>query len=115
MASWTARLTTTLPTRRLAMIVVLAASLTLLLVSCAASANPVPAGDQPAGFWLGLWQGFIAPIAFLVSLVNHAVGIYEVHNSGAWYNFGFLAGLSVFFSGPARARSRARSGSRSRS
>lgn len=114
MASWTARLTTTVSTRRLAMIV-LAASVTLLLVSCAATANPVPGGEQPAGFWLGLWQGFIAPIAFFVSLVNHAVGIYEGHNSGAWYNFGFLAGLSVFFSGPARARSRARSGSRSRS
>ena len=52
-----------------------------------------------AGFWLGLWQGFIAPIVFVVSLFRHNLSIYEVHNSGAWYNFGYLFGLACFFGG----------------
>ncbi|MBK6885133.1 MAG: hypothetical protein IPH03_00870 [Tetrasphaera sp.] len=75
----------------------------LVLVSCAAGANPVPAGSHPAGFWLGLWQGFIAPIVVVISLFNHSVGIYEVHNTGAWYDVGFLVGISAFFSGPVGA------------
>jgi hypothetical protein len=52
-----------------------------------------------AGFWLGLWQGFIAPFAFLVSLFKSNLNIYEVHNNGAWYNFGYLFGLACFFGG----------------
>ncbi len=74
--------------------------LALLLVGCTAGANPeVGQGAHDAGFWLGLWQGIIAPITFLVSLFNHSVGIYEVHNSGGWYDFGFLLGISASFSG----------------
>lgn len=74
--------------------------LALLLAGCAAGANPEAGqGAADAGFWLGLWQGFISPIAFLVSLFNDSVGIYEVNNSGGWYNFGFLLGVSAFFSG----------------
>ena len=52
-----------------------------------------------AGFWLGLWQGFIAPFVFLVSLFKSSLSIYEVHNNGAWYNFGYLFGLACFFGG----------------
>ena len=62
-----------------------------------------------------LWQGFIAPIAFLVSLFNHNVGIYQVHNNGAWYDFGYIVGLTIFFSGGtagARTRPRASKGAR---
>jgi hypothetical protein len=47
-----------------------------------------------AGFWAGLWHGLICPIAFVVSLFNHGVRIYEVHNSGVLYDLGFLIGAS---------------------
>ena len=72
----------------------------LLLTGCAAEANEV-AGTQPdqAGFWLGLWQGFILPITFVISLFTSDVGIYEVDNSGAWYDFGFVLGALITFSG----------------
>ena len=49
---------------------------------------------EPAGFWAGYWHGSIAPIAFLVSLFNEQVGIYETHNNGKWYDFGFVLGAS---------------------
>ena len=52
-----------------------------------------------AGFWLGLWQGFIAAFVFVASLFKSNLGIYEVHNNGAWYNFGYLFGLACFFGG----------------
>ncbi len=71
----------------------------LLLVSGCATVNPLvgTAGARGvAGFWWGLLHGMICPIAFVVSLFNHAVGIYEVHNSGGWYNAGFIIGAGAW-------------------
>ena len=50
-----------------------------------------------AGFWLGLWHGFIAPFVFTALLFKSNLSIYELHNNGAWYNFGYLFGLACFF------------------
>jgi hypothetical protein len=36
---------------------------------------------------------------FVVSLFRRDLSIYEVHNNGAWYNFGYLFGLACFFGG----------------
>jgi hypothetical protein len=78
--------------------------LVLVLAACAPGPNPevgtaaVAAGD-PAGFWLGLWHGLIAPITFVVSLFNDAVNVYEVHNSGNLYNFGYVLGLGFIVGG----------------
>lgn len=52
-----------------------------------------------AGFWLGVWHGFIAPFVFVASLFKSNLNIYEVHNNGAWYNFGYLFGVACFFGG----------------
>ncbi|MDX6291150.1 MAG: hypothetical protein QOH50_225 [Kribbellaceae bacterium] len=41
----------------------------------------------------------ICPIAFLVSLFNDHANIYEVHNNGNWYNFGFILGILIAASG----------------
>jgi hypothetical protein len=54
---------------------------------------------EPAGFWAGVWHGMILPIAFIASLFNPGVGIYETHNNGGWYNFGFVLGASSSLSG----------------
>jgi hypothetical protein len=61
-----------------------------------------------AGFWQGLWQGFISPFTFLVSLFSDAVHVYEVHNNGNWYNFGFLIGASAIFGGSGGGAARRR-------
>ena len=84
-----------------------AAALALLLVfvlaSCAAGVNPavdVPAADgDVAGFWMGLWHGFIVPVTFVISLFSDTVNIYEVHNSGGWYDFGFALGVGALIGG----------------
>jgi hypothetical protein len=77
--------------------------LALLLTACAAGVNP--AVDVPtesgvtAGFFLGLWHGIIAPVTFIVSLFTDNVSIYEVHNTGNWYDFGFVLGAGILFGG----------------
>ena len=80
-----------------------AARLALLLVCgvalAACAPGPNTAADGNAGFWLGLWHGFICPFTFVVSLFNDTVNVYEVNNSGNWYNFGFVLGASVIFGG----------------
>lgn len=71
----------------------------IVLSSCAAGPNPATdAGADPAGFWLGLWQGFITPVTFVISLFTDDVSIYEVRNDGNWYDFGYVIGLAVIFS-----------------
>lgn len=85
----------------------------LILTGCAAGPNDVPHVDAVplAGFWPGLWHGVIYPITFLVSLFNKNVNIYEVHNNGGWYNFGFVFGIALLHAivdGPRRARRRVR-------
>ena len=43
--------------------------------------------------------GFIVLFTFIISLFNDNVAVYDVHNSGGWYNFGFLLGVMFFFGG----------------
>lgn len=45
----------------------------------------------------GLWHGFIAPLTLVLSFFNSNVQIYEVHNAGSEYNFGFFLGEAFVF------------------
>ena len=87
---------------------------TLLLAGCAAGANDLANTAAPdggvAGFWLGLWHGFIALFTFIISLFTETVSVYEVHNNGGWYDFGFILGVMIFFGGGAGGGSRRRGG-----
>jgi hypothetical protein len=81
----------------------------LLLTACAATQSPVSPDGAVAGFWLGLWHGFIAPITFIISLFS-GIRIYAFPNAGLWYDFGFMLGISGFsggvFAGSRRKRER---------
>jgi hypothetical protein len=68
----------------------------LLSTGCAAtqSAGAVAAGAP--GFWLGLWHGFIFPVAWVVSLFVPSIAVYAVPNNGGWYDFGYFLGIVVF-------------------
>jgi hypothetical protein len=75
----------------------------IVLVGCAAGPNNVSnvpnESGHVAGFWLGLWHGIIAPVTFAISLFSDKVSLYEVHNNGGWYDFGFLLGFAAFWGG----------------
>ena len=86
---------------------ILILSLVLVLALFTVSCTPGPNGFKgtadtagvSAGFLLGLWHGLISPITFIVSLFSKNVNVYEVHNNGSWYNFGFVLGAGLFLSG----------------
>jgi hypothetical protein len=77
--------------------------LLMALSACAPGPNPAEktaaADGKVAGFWLGLWHGLISPVTFVISLFSKTVRLYEVHNNGGWYNFGFVLGAGLFLGG----------------
>ncbi len=58
----------------------------------------------PAGFLMGIWHGWIAPLSLIVSIFNPSVRIYETNNTGWWYDFGFYIAVIAGFGGLALFR-----------
>ena len=72
--------------------------LILLLSSCAAGdAQFTP--ESPAGFWYGFWHGVISLISLIIHIFNNDVFVYEINNTGGWYDFGFLFGVICIWGG----------------
>jgi hypothetical protein len=63
--------------------------------------NSAGANGFVPGFWQGLWNGMIAPVTLVISVFNKHIQMYEVHNAGGWYNFGFLLGIIAIWGGGA--------------
>ena len=84
-------------------IFILLVVLMFVFSSCVAGPNALEktpnTEGKVAGFWKGLWHGLIAPITFIISIFTKNVRFYEVHNTGFWYNFGFVLGAGLFLSG----------------
>ncbi|HTK83283.1 MAG TPA: hypothetical protein VL633_13435 [Bacteroidota bacterium] len=64
---------------------------------------------QPAGFFSGVWHGWIAPISLIVGIFNHSVRIYEVNNTGWWYDLGYYMAVIAGFGGIALSRRKKKS------
>ena len=68
----------------------------LLLTGCIPGDGKYTVG-RPAGVLSGIWHGWIAPLSLILSLFNRNLRIYEVVNTGWWYDLGFyLAVISGF-------------------
>lgn len=59
--------------------------------------------QHEAGFFWGIWHGWIAPISLIIGLLDSNIRLYETYNTGWWYDFGFyiavisgFGGLSLF-------------------
>ena len=88
------------PSRRVPLVLLVALlSVVLLLSSCAAGPNVEASPAGQAGFLRGLWHGFILLVTFVISLFTDNVSIYEVHNTGNWYDFGFVLGAMIALGG----------------
>ncbi|NLE16821.1 MAG: hypothetical protein GX626_13250 [Spirochaetales bacterium] len=78
--------------KRSLLVIALALGLVLLLGGCLATQTSEPA-SKVAGFFLGVWHGWMAPIALVVRLFKPEVRIYAVNNAGWWYEFGFYLAI----------------------
>lgn len=85
-----------------------AALLLLLLIlvlatSCLPTAQ-MQTGKQPSGFFMGIWHGWIAPISLVVGLFKPEIRIYDIYNTGWWYDCGFYIAIISGFGGISLAR-----------
>jgi hypothetical protein len=85
------------------------ALLLLVLLLTAIVSGCFPGGssyspDQPAGFFSGIWHGWIAPLSLIVGLFQEGIRIYEPYNTGWWYDFGFYIAVISGFGGIALTR-----------
>ncbi|MEC0092624.1 hypothetical protein [Paenibacillus macquariensis] len=62
--------------------------------------------DDPAGFFWGVWHGWIAPISLIVGLFKEDIRIYEIYNNGWWYDLGFYIAIISGFGGISLSRSK---------
>ncbi len=90
------------------MLLLLLALIPLFICAGCAAGNP-QFGDNPAGFWAGLWHGFICLITFIISLFKDSVRIYQTANTGHLYDLGFVLGVACFFGGGCGCRSSSKS------
>jgi len=91
--------------RRFEGLVCLVVMLGLVIVmasGCAAGTERFSA-EQPAGFWAGVWHGAISVVTLIVHIFNDNVRIYEIDNTGGWYDFGFLLGVICVWGGGSHA------------
>ncbi len=70
----------------------------IILLGC------VPGGgafgpDDKAGFFAGIWHGWLAPLTLIIGLFDGQVRIYEVNNTGWWYDLGFYIAVISEFGG----------------
>lgn len=79
---------------------VLLGIIVVIVTSCAPGSENFSV--EPAGFFMGLWHGFISLFTFIISLFSDGVQIYEANNNGGWYNFGFILGISIFYGGSSK-------------
>lgn len=83
----------------------------LLLIALIPIAGCIP-GDgkhtagKPAGFFWGIWHGWIAPISLIWGLLfNSEIRLYESNNTGWAYDFGFYIAVISGFGGVSFSRS----------
>ncbi len=74
----------------------------LLIVVALFVSSCLPGGGnysplEPAGFFTGIWHGWIAPFSLVLGIFNKDITIYESFNTGWWYDFGFYISVIAGF------------------
>ena len=55
--------------------------------------------NKPAGFFSGIWHGWIAPFSLIFSFFSRGVRMYEPINTGFAYELGFYMAIISGFGG----------------
>jgi hypothetical protein len=84
--------------KRIMVLILMIAVFALVLTACAPG-DGTATTDKPAGFFWGIWHGWIAPISLIVGLFNTSIRVYEPNNTGWWYDLGFYIAIISGFGG----------------
>lgn len=86
------------------MVLILLSSIVIFTLTGCVPGDGRYTSDDPANFLSGIWHGWIAPFSLFVSLFKHNIRVYEVINSGWWYDFGFYMAIISGFGGLSLSR-----------
>ncbi len=75
----------------------MAGLLIVVALSACAPGTDNYSNDDPAGFFSGIWHGWIAPVTLVVQIFNDEIRIYEQDNTGLAYDFGFYMAIIAGF------------------
>ena len=70
----------------------------LLVVGCVPG-DGSSTEERPSGFFSGIWHGWIAPLSLIWGLFDRVIRVYEVNNTGWWYDFGYYMAIIAGFGG----------------
>ncbi len=87
----------------------LATTVLVVLPGCMPGGRSSGPAD-PAGFFMGVWHGWIAPVSLIVGFFNPEIRIYELANKGWSYDLGFYMAIIAGFGGLSLLRKRRKPG-----
>lgn len=93
--------------KRIPLLIALAIVLIFCLTGCIPG-DGTYTHDDPAGFFWGIWHGWVAPVSLIIGIFNDDIRVYEPINAGWWYDFGFYIAVISGFGGIALSRRRRR-------
>lgn len=79
--------------------VLLGALAVLVLLTGCIPGDGKASEDQPAGFFWGIWHGWLAPLSLIIGIFDKDIRIYEVLNKGWWYDLGYYIAIIGGFGG----------------
>ena len=87
-------------------VLILGLMMILLMVALSGCVPGDGANSQAklAGFFTGVWHGWIAPFSLIYSIFNRGIRIYEVFNTGILYDLGYYMAIISGFGGLTMSR-----------
>ena len=89
--------------KRMLVLCLIVISMSFMLTGCIPG-DGTYTSEKPAGFLWGIWHGWIAPISLIFGLFNEKIRVYEVVNTGWWYDLGFYVAVISGFGGLSLSR-----------
>lgn len=74
------------------MLVCLASILMILMSGCVPGDGSYT-DENRAGFFWGIWHGWLAPVSLIMGIFNNQLRVYETLNTGWWYDLGFYMAI----------------------
>ena len=69
------------------------ASLLMILLSGCVPGDGSYTDENRAGFFWGIWHGWLAPVSLTMGIFNNQLRVYETLNTGWWYDLGFYMAI----------------------
>lgn len=94
-------------TKKMLLLIIIIMLLAFLVTGCLPG-DGAKTIDTPANFLTAIWHGWVAPISLIVGVFNNNIKVYEVYNTGWWYDFGFYIAVISGFGGLSLSRRKKR-------